>query len=387
MELSEDQAKVYGEMRDWLARPSSMLTVGGYAGTGKTTLLSRLIADHPSTRFVCAAYTGKAANVLAQKLPGEVSVSTLHSLLYVPSEKDGKVSFAKKARRIEADVLVIDEASMVGSEMVEDLLWHDVPILAIGDHGQLPPVEGASTLMEKPDLRLEKIHRQAEKSPILRLSQIVRETGRFPDELPEGIASLKWKDFNTDIRSRTSYDDFRSTVVLTYMNSTRVAVNRNIRWAKYGEHASDEEPQKGDVVVCLRNSPPVFNGMRGVIERADGREGYHALMVRFPDDGNKLLGQVVVTAQFGREKTFSTVAELAEHKVKVRDMRSAGQLYDYGYAMTVHKAQGSGFRSVYLVRERPGRVDADTYARWAYTGITRAVDELVLVSDRFASSR
>lgn len=384
MELSEDQAKVYSSMRDWLARPSAMLTVGGYAGTGKTTLLSRLIADHPGTKFVCAAFTGKAANVLAQKLTDEVPVSTLHSLLYLPNEKDGKVSFTRKGKRIEADVLVIDEASMVGSDMVEDLLWHEVPILAIGDHGQLPPVEGPSTLMEKPDLRLDRIHRQAEKSPILRLSQIVRETGRFPEELPEGITQLKWKEFNTDIRGRASYDDFRSTVVLTYTNSTRVAVNRNIRWAKHGEDASDDDPKKGDIVVCLRNAPPVYNGMRGVIESVSKSGFNHIAMVRFPDDGNRLFGQTVLTAQFGREKTFSTVAELAEHKVRVRDVRSAGQLYDYGYAMTVHKSQGSGFRSVYLVREKPGRVDDDTYARWAYTGITRAVDELVLVSDRFA---
>lgn len=386
MDLSEDQRKVYDSMRDWLRRPSAMLTVGGYAGTGKTTLLSRLIEDNPGVRFVCAAYTGKAANVLAQKLPDDVPVSTLHSLLYMPNESKGKVSFLRKERRVAADVLVVDEASMVGADMVEDLLWHDVPILAIGDHGQLPPVEGASTLMENPDLRLEKIHRQAEKSPILRLSQIVRQTGKFPDVLPEGIATMKWKDFNTDIRGRATYDDFRSTVVLTYMNSTRTAVNRNIRWAKYGETASDDDPQVGDIVVCLRNAPPVYNGMRGVLDASKrSKLAYnHIVTVRFFDDGDRAFQQIALTPQFGRDKTFTSVADIGDAKIKARDLRDLGMLYDYGYAMTVHKAQGSGFRSVYLVRERPSRVDEDTYARWAYTGITRAIDELVLVSDRFA---
>lgn len=396
--FSEDQERVYQGMLAWLRNPNELLTVGGYAGCGKTTLLSCFIEDHPYIRFACATYTGKAANVLAQKLQhlsSEVKVSTLHSLLYYPSvasKEDDKVTYQKKPKgSIEADILVVDEASMVNDEIFKDLKAHDIPILAIGDHGQLGPIEGDSVLMADPILRLEKIHRQAEHSPILRLSRHLREDKTFPEKMPEGIRVLSWAEFNKEIRTiAASGDDFRSTTALCYKNTTRVAINQNVRWARFGADVEAEKPVPSDVVICLRNNKQdaVFNGMRGVVRRYDFDRVKHPkqglLHVHFPDDDGRHFYGPVIVPQFGREKTYSSIAELREDGVKgISNIREIGGLFDYGYAMTVHKAQGSGFNRVYLVREKPGLVDDASWARWAYTGVTRAISELVIVEERF----
>src|SRR3990167_2755593 len=201
-DLSPDQAQVFEAVMSWHKDPSARnyLTFGGLAGTGKTTVLSALCVALPAAEEaddedsngygVCvAAYTGKAAGVLRKKLAASgllkrvAYCGTLHGLVFVPvsDEKTGKVTGWVRRKRIPGDFIIVDEASMVGAEIWEALCAFDVPILAVGDHGQLPPVErGAVNLMANPDLRLEKIHRQAEGSPIPRLPPPRRAGGSIP---------------------------------------------------------------------------------------------------------------------------------------------------------------------------------------------------------------
>ncbi len=384
--LSEDQQVAYDQISKWATKPRGVLTLGGYAGSGKTQLLAKLIEDLGSDRFSCATFTGKAANVLSQKLKDTV-VTTIHSMIYRPFEKlDGTIAFAKKMDE-EAEIestIVIDEASMVDERVLEDLKSFRRPILAIGDHGQLPPISGPSVLMQEPDLRLEKIHRQAEGSPIIQLSKTIRETGRVPMPPPKGIRLVSWGMFQGELQERVpsmTPEELNDFVVLCYKNATRVKVNRLVREARFGLGVQDDRPMDGDMLVCLRNQPPIYNGMRGMLDKVEYKKGVADQMtVRFPDDGILHKGPVV-RAQFGRESTFSTVKDLLEAGVKgaVKDVRELGAYYDYGYCLTTHKAQGSGFRTVYWIRER-SRADEDTYKRWQYTSATRAIDELVIVA-------
>src|SRR5690606_24251481 len=180
-DLSPDQMEVYEKLLRWALDPdheSQYLTLGGYAGTGKSTLvalLARRLTE--TTRVAFCAYTGKAANVVQRKL-AEAGVTpafcgTLHSLRY-SAEVDGKtgrlVGFWPKDD-LDADLVVVDEASMVGETIWSDLLQTGKKVLAVGDHGQLEPVEGEMiSLVKDPVLRLEKIHRQAEGNPIIRFA-------------------------------------------------------------------------------------------------------------------------------------------------------------------------------------------------------------------------
>lgn len=383
--LSDDQKLVYDEMHEWAKSPSSILTVGGFAGTGKTTLLAKLIQDLGESRFMCATFTGRAANILAQKI-GVSSVTTIHSAIYRPTEApDGTTKFEKKAYHEvgSSKIFVIDEASMIGASLYSDIESFGMPILAVGDHGQLPPIEGPSVLMASPMLRLEKIHRQAEGSPIIRLSKTIRETGRVPMPPPKGIRFISMNMFKEEMRERTpsmTTEQMHDFAVLCYKNVTRNKVNQIVREARFG--ACDVSmPMPGDLMVCLRNMPPVYNGMRGTLEAIKrGKGPVDEVKVSFPDDGIIHIGPAV-RAQFGHSKTFSSAADLREVGIKSvhRDVRELGSYYDYGYCLTTHKAQGSSFKTVYWIRER-SHADEETYRRWMYTSATRASEELVVVA-------
>lgn len=386
IELSPDQAVVYSSVEKWLGDRNrrNVLTFGGFAGTGKSTLLSKLVIDRGDLCFACMAFTGKAANVLRQKLGNAADVTTLHSFAYRTAKTGGaEPQFTLKRRDelgITPDFIVIDEGSMVPDENIEDIASFGFPLLVVGDHFQLPPVNGTSTIMRTPDLALEKIHRQAEGSAIIRLSVAIRERGSMPMPPPKDIRLLPWPKFVAEVSQIAVTTDFMDTAVLTYRNVTRGEVNKAIRLMKYGANAPTI--MQGDVVVCLKNGERMFNGMRGVVEHVEYKENsdLDLVTVLFAEDGIRYRGPVL-RAQFGRDRRFSTAAEAREAGAKrVSNVESMGMLFDYGYALTVHKAQGSSFKRAYVVREKPRKVDDDTYVRWLYTAITRASEELAIVT-------
>jgi exodeoxyribonuclease V len=191
-ELSAEQKQILEAVLSWKAAPKQpYLTLGGYAGTGKTTLMAflriMLYKLQPELPVAFCAYTGKASRVLANTLEiykakqAKDSVSTIHSLVYAPLvDKSGQVTGWQRRQEIKAKLIIVDEASMVDRGLFEDLLAFGVPILAVGDHGQLPPINPGFNLMARPDLRLETIHRQAADNPIIKLSMLARTEGRIP---------------------------------------------------------------------------------------------------------------------------------------------------------------------------------------------------------------
>ena len=165
-----------------------LLTIGGYAGSGKSTILSCILEQAPDA--IPCAYTGKAASVMRSK--GVDYAGTIHSKIYVCDPKTS--TFHPKTReevRAQGSYFLVDEASMVGAAIFRDLMAYGLPVIAVGDHGQLPPVsKDAQNLMESPDVVLEEIHRQAEDNPIVAFSKWVREApdldGAWPDFDPSG---------------------------------------------------------------------------------------------------------------------------------------------------------------------------------------------------------
>lgn len=215
-DLSPDQLRVYEAMLDWVKTPGSpLLTVGGYAGVGKSALLGLFASEMAHLRIAYICFTGRASSVLQRKLtacavettsractddenklagpwghlfysPGSREAQkpfcgTIHRLLYRPFIDSVTEELLGWEKRTELDrnydLVVIDEGSMCGPEIVEDLRTHGLRIMAVGDHGQLPPVMSSGSLVSRPMLRLEKIHRQAEGSPIIQLSRVLREEG------------------------------------------------------------------------------------------------------------------------------------------------------------------------------------------------------------------
>jgi len=192
--LSEDKKLVLKQILHWFEFKTDQqqyLTIGGYAGTGKTTLIAvlrrLLYKKSPKLKVAFAAFTGKATQVLQNYLTEfdllyqQDSISTIHSLIYsvVKNEQQQIVAWRKKDR-LQTDLIIVDEASMIDQEIWQDLLSYQIPIIAVGDHGQLPPIHGYFNLMKEPLLRLETIHRQELNNPIIEVSILARTKGYIP---------------------------------------------------------------------------------------------------------------------------------------------------------------------------------------------------------------
>jgi exodeoxyribonuclease-5 len=143
---SPQQENALSAVAAWLKRGEPQLfRLFGYAGTGKTTL-ARHIAEGVEGEVAFGAFTGKAASVLRAK--GCHEASTIHSMIYRTRESDeGGPLFAinRSGPASQADLIVIDECSMVDEELGRDLLSFGKPVLVLGDPAQLPPVKAAAS--------------------------------------------------------------------------------------------------------------------------------------------------------------------------------------------------------------------------------------------------
>ena len=340
---------------------SSVFRLFGYAGTGKTTL-AKHIAENVDGKVLFAAFTGKAALVMRSK--GCSAASTIHSLIYKARESGEEVpSFDlwDEAPASKAKLIVIDECSMVDGELGRDLMSFGVPVLVLGDPAQLPPVQGGGFFTDaQPDVMLTEVHRQAQDDPIVRLSMDIR----AGNQLTEGQYGV------TQVVRREELDPER------VINADQVLVGRNATRRKYNmrmrEHRgfTDPLPMAGDKLVCLRNNrrKGLFNGgLWQVKQSPSARRSILKLQLK-PDEELSTRGVKVSV----RPECFTGGIEAFEWP-----QRKPYDEFDYGYVLTVHKAQGSQWDDVVLFDE--SFAFPDSRERWLYTGVTRAAKRLTVV--------
>lgn len=369
---SPQQAKALDQAGAWLDQCRRELGRGtrlskqifrlfGFAGTGKTTL-ARHLAEGAET--VCyGAFTGKAALMMQRN--GCAGASTIHSLIYIVDDYGGSVTFIRNhaSAAKDADLIVIDECSMVGPDIAADLLSFGRPILVLGDPAQLPPVNGAGYFTNaEPDAMLTEIHRQAADNPIIRMATLVREGG----VLERGTYG------KSRVVARGTLENeevLSASQVLVGMNMTRRGFNAKIR-RLLGR--SDELPEEGDRLVCLRNDKTcgIFNGgLFTVLDVVEKRRSPAFTMMLASDD---FPNREAIKVKVRREMFTGGFEDLDREQLR------GTQQFDYGYALTCHKAQGSQWPDVIVYDEsRAFREDA---GRWLYTAITRASDQITVVS-------
>lgn len=393
---SPQQQQALDKVGRWLkTRDKPVFQLAGYAGTGKTTLAKHLAATVNGVVYF-AAYTGKAAHVLMKS--GAENVSTIHKLIYVPKDKSqqrlkdleaekakllthdpvpsvllNKVEIAIQQERVnlarpmfqlntdsplyEAALLVVDEYSTVDEQMGEDLLSFGCPILALGDPGQLPPVNGKPFFRGEPDVLLTEIHRQAQDNPIIWMSREVREgrvlrPGDYGESRVIPYRSLPREGLQDMVLSTDQ--------LLVGRNATRISSNGRVRELLA---RTNTLPQQGDKLVCLRNNHEdgLFNGQTWTALEDAVFDGDYTILNIESEDGAK--------------------AEVSAHphyfhggKPEYWERMDAEE-FDYGYALTVHKSQGSQWSNVLLFDEWHGR----DRKQWLYTGITRASERVDIV--------
>ena len=358
-------------IKNWVNSKTTpqVLRVFGWAGTGKTTMAIE-VSDFVQGNIIYATYTGKASIILQTK--GCKDAQTLHSLIYrgVEDPKTGILEWSLNPQSPLAytKLLVVDEVSMVNEEMGKDILSFGCKVLVLGDPFQLPPISGAGYFTDKPaDYMLTDIRRQAKDNPIIALSTDIRE-GR---QLKLGsygsskvIPKETWKG-DVMMESLASNDQ-----TLCGKNATRFTFNGFYRDALEMSNKINLAPVKGDKLVCLKNNRQLglMNGSLWEVYDTKLRDRTEVWLQVKSLDG--LTASVIET---------STHIKFFEDKAKELDWREKKRLseFDYGYALTVHKSQGSQWDNVLVYDE--SNVFREFQARHLYTAITRAAESVEIV--------
>jgi exodeoxyribonuclease-5 len=421
MQFSRQQNEALSIVHKRLADGELVTRMFGYAGTGKTTLAKELASGARNPLF--AAFTGKAASVLKRK---GCPASTIHSLIYRPSGDIG-LALAEVRNRIQAlemqnvgkpdapehpdlpalrkrlkelrkkvgspgfvfdpetsplsqgcDLLVLDEVSMVDNKMARDLEYFGVPILALGDPAQLPPVGGEGYFTRggerAADALLTKVERHD--GDVIELATRVRESG----ERPEVDGRLVVRKVGQSVASK--FDQ-----VLVGTNKVRWAKNRKLR--ELAGHSNDETVAPGERIICLSNNKDLrtLNGQQFVVLDVRESDNYGQVELRLICECD--LEADVAFAGFCLtcgwrvewvpvwEAGFNGLAGETELKEMPFGVARRAMWATYGYAITVHKSQGSEWPRVLVVDE--SRVFRRDAWRWMYTAITRAQSEVLVV--------
>lgn len=364
MHWSSQQDAALLAVKVWLADPSGpqVFRLFGWAGTGKSTLAVHLAQD--AGRVVYAAFTGKAALVMRKR--GCAGASTIHSLIYKLRDEQGgepRFDLDRGSAVADADLVVIDEVSMVDETLGRDLLSFGTKVLVLGDPFQLPPVKGTGFFTNvEPDVMLTEIHRQAADNPIIRMSMQIRE-GR-------GLEFGAYGESKVIHSSEVDRDEVLAAgQILVGRNQTRTTYNGRVRELL---KRPSPLPVPDDRLVCLRNNREkgLLNGQIFVAKKVTlkGRGGIQMLLD--PSDAGARADDVMV---FTNEKFFQG----KEEELTWAERRRFDE-FNFGYALTVHKSQGSQWDSVYLFDE--SNVFREDRDRWLYTGVTRAAEKITVVA-------
>lgn len=357
--------------------------IAGYAGTGKSTLVKFIIdalgIDEKDVGYM--AYTGKAAQVLAQK--GCPNACTAHRLLYDSYRKNDGTYYHRPKSHLDYKVVVVDEMSMLPADMWELLMRHNVYVIACGDPMQLPAIskDQQNHILDTPHVFLDEIMRQEAESEIVQLSMKIRNGEPIKAGKGKTVNIIKPYDFFNEMYEWPDQ-------VICATNKTRQQINNIMRQLKWGEVPKD--PIVGDKIICLKNdwdigagdeNNPVFlvNGLDGQITHINKRrlktytETYNAYNIDFAiDNGVKFKNLTVDYNMF--QTGESTINKLNFKYFKYVPL----QQFDYGYAISCWKAQGLEFGKV-LIREESWPYDKEEHTKFLYTAVTRAKDKLTLV--------
>lgn len=360
---------------------SNLALITGAAGTGKSTVAKAVTETYKAYNIICVALSGKAAIRIGEttNLTGKTMHSTLNSI-------DGDY--------IEADVIVIDEASMLGLDIVVKFFRKIKPgttVLILGDASQLSPIGAGNVfydLLKSKKINVNEItqvHRQALESNIIRFATDVRMQIPIQETLKKDLIyndfKLLMKNTDTGI-SRAVTTEFKSLVqrysvedvIIVTPYKTKDNVNTLVINNRIQEHLIkngnvDESSYRWITVDKSRDLKFKICVNDRVINT---QNHYNALDL----NGNK---NAVMNGSLG------TVVSITKNKVIIDfdfigKLQFTGSMIDdllLGYAISVHKSQGSQAKAViYACPEKVGRLGC---CEQIYTAVTRAQEICVVI--------
>jgi ATP-dependent exoDNAse (exonuclease V) alpha subunit len=421
----------------------SIYVLKGYAGTGKTTLVSSLVKSLPvvAKRHVLMAPTGRAAKVLAKY--SKRAASTIHRKIYwIRTNKSGNTFITRKENTHTNTIFFVDEASMISENnekafgnrsLLDDLIEYvyeglDCKLILIGDTAQLPPVhlEVSPALNEEILERksnkqiisreLTEVVRQKENSLILNNATLIREKiakedYTFPSIITnnEVIRINTGEDLQDALESAYSNNGINNTSVICRSNKRANLYNQQIR-AKI--RWQENEISSGDMLMVVRNNyfwldesskaGFIANGdiimvtkINETIERYGFRFARASVeMVDYPNEKSldllllldTLTSESPTISYDQYQKLYKEICKdykgqkEINKKIKEDEFFNALQI-KFAYAITCHKSQGGQWENIFVdIGYFTDQMLDKAYLRWLYTAITRATKKLYLIN-------
>lgn len=416
----------------------------GYAGTGKTSLISALVKTLPrlKVKSMLLAPTGRAAKVMGNY--SQKSAFTIHKIIYRPKDQIGEMGtgFDLVKNYYKDTLFIVDEASMLADEVIggrsllRDLIhfvFQDSSnrLLLVGDTAQLPPVGSSQSpalvvdyltrhfRLKVDSIELTEVMRQELESGILFNATILRNQIQSKD--PEIIfRTTGFKDFfkmtgeRLEDGLRYAYNKYgvENTAIVTRSNKAAVQYNQYIRRTI---HFYDDEISAGDLLMIVKNNYTYMaesdkvnflaNGDFVEVIKIRSFEEMYGLrfatlelrLLDYPDEpffeakvimdtlyssGPSLSNEEYRSLYRQVSEDYADVANKAERMelIKKDPYLSALQV-KFAYALTCHKSQGGQWDAVFVDQ---GYLTDDMvntdYIRWLYTAVTRAKKELFMVN-------
>ncbi len=371
--------KLASEQREAVktALTNGLAVITGGPGTGKT-MIQRAILDiycrkHPDNEVCCCAPTGRAARRMSQAT--RFPASTIHRALGLMAGDDGVFG---EPEELDADLLLVDEVSMLDVYLAGHLLGavkNGAQVVFIGDADQLPSVGPGAVLSEMivsgciPVVRLDKVFRQSSGSRVATNAKLIRH-GNFGLEYGDDFSFIDSPDITESaekivelfLQEIDKYGVDNVALLSPFRQKTETGVNALNAYlqSKVNPPSSSKAEfecskrlfRVGDKVMQTKNHEDVSNGDIGYIKDIVGSGSDKALFVDFGD---------------GRLKEYDS-ADL--------------ERLDLGYASTVHKSQGSEYKSVIINLQCAHSVMLTRPL--IYTAITRGKERVTIVGERKA---
>lgn len=389
MIYNENQEKVINAGVDFIKRGKDQIfQISGFPGTGKTEVIKEIIrrANIPLERVAPMAYVGQAASVM--RLRGLTNAKTCHSWLYELKEVElidengmpvmdttfnkPKLVLRFVPKPIEnIDLIVIDEAYTVPYRMKYEIEKRGIPIIAVGDVNQLPPIKDKPAYLIDGEIHyLTQIMRQKEDSGIVYLSKRILNGEPISAGLYGDVLVIEQKDLTENML-------LMSRMILCGTNKTRDKLNTHIRHNLLGIQSS--VPLNGEKVICRKNNWNIevdgislTNGLIGTVQNYISVQDYNGetFKISFKPD--------IINIQYtDLSCNYEYFNGTHEQRLRLKaNPYLQGELFEPAYAITTHLSQGGQYWNGIYIKEF---LHPNIQKNLDYTALTRFINQAIYV--------
>jgi len=444
--LNDEQQLAYEGLLDFIDNGNhrdQYATLNGFAGTGKTYLLAKLVETLTRRRFIVAAIAHKAKEVIADKIRSRnVEPMTVAALVAMKFDDETGQFFEdpyeKELPIADADIVIIDEGSMINENTIKYIFqkkMHRTVVIFAGDKSQIRPIGNDklnefSPIFNNPNIfNLRNRVRQGEGNPILEHMDYYKDLAIDPSPVIKSIDELLREDEENDLGKIIYRNDMRQVTsqylqyfqqameeqntnllkVVTYKNSSRHLINELVRSKLFD---SPKEYEIGELMIMADTYRDEFTKVENAVEFVVNRvrptikyvgeydfkafllEGVHKSL-----SGNQRHIEIPVLARESQEKFTRLTNKLfadakseppksSSRAIKMREAWAATRIFakaDYGYSVSAHRSQGSTYDKVIVNHtDMINNYSNDQIkASLIYTAGTRARNEVVMVNKNF----